>query len=238
MALRQSDRSAFTLVELLVSISIGLLLIAILVPSLLQARHQGWRITCASNLRGFGRALDYYKVERGHYPWVLNMPTRYATLTSIGEDCVKELVSGRLMDDPQIMYCPVSAVWDRYAEKPLAPWVNSAGQVKRVWQSGAISYIYLSGITYSYPDPSDADRPTYAAGLESPDSKLRARNVLAGDRTVEINPPYQNFALRGSNHRRQGGWFYFTTGDVNWWSWPRLTRHPTTIYTWYWPAMP
>ena len=57
---RSSTDSGFTLVELLVVITIIALLIALLVPALGKARHLALRIECASNLRTLGEACLVY----------------------------------------------------------------------------------------------------------------------------------------------------------------------------------
>lgn len=54
------ERSAFTLVEVLVVVAIVALLIAILLPSLALARELGRRAVCAHNLSQHGLANHYY----------------------------------------------------------------------------------------------------------------------------------------------------------------------------------
>lgn len=62
-------RNGFTLVELLVVISIIALLLAVLMPALSRAREAGRRIVCLNNLRQLGMVINLYAFEhRDVYP--------------------------------------------------------------------------------------------------------------------------------------------------------------------------
>jgi len=61
------DRSAFTLVELLVVISIIALLISILLPSLSKARESARSVKCKSILKQFGTADSFYQNDWNNY---------------------------------------------------------------------------------------------------------------------------------------------------------------------------
>lgn len=58
---------AFSLIELLVVISIIALLMAILIPTLHKAREQAKQAICASNLQGFGKGFYLYAGENRDY---------------------------------------------------------------------------------------------------------------------------------------------------------------------------
>jgi prepilin-type N-terminal cleavage/methylation domain-containing protein len=240
-------RDGFTLIEVLVVVGILALLFAILLPSLSQARQQAARLGCASNLRTSGHALNLLRTESGRYPSRYRPadvpadpeePPEGATtdeaLDCVGNTAITRLVKGPLAR-PDPLYCPVSIERDPHAVKPYAIYSIHDGKRTNLWEMGDISYIYLAEIWNVF---SDADgQPTFSPYLESPNiCRTRSpRLVLLGDRTVELAPKRKN--LPGSNHGREGGWFYFTTGDAQWWSWNRLTPHPGRLYTWYWPRL-
>ncbi len=70
---------AFTLVELLVVISIIALLIALLLPALAQAKQSAQRAVCASNLQSIGQmSFEFAVSHRGYFPQAFSN-NRYRT---------------------------------------------------------------------------------------------------------------------------------------------------------------
>jgi type II secretory pathway pseudopilin PulG len=65
-----ASRRAFTITELLVVIVTGLILVAILLPSLGNSRARAKEIACMSNLRQIATACKNYMIDaRGENPW-------------------------------------------------------------------------------------------------------------------------------------------------------------------------
>ncbi len=62
------ERSGFTLIELLVVIALVGLLLALILPAVMQSRESSRRLSCSSNLRQIGIALHNYESTQESFP--------------------------------------------------------------------------------------------------------------------------------------------------------------------------
>ena len=76
-----APRAAFTIVELLVVITVIGILVSILIPAVQAARDSARRTQCASNQKQVGLALSHYHSQRNAFP-----PGYTSTVSSTGEE--------------------------------------------------------------------------------------------------------------------------------------------------------
>ncbi len=93
-------KAGFTLVELLVVVSIIAILAGMLLPALARAREQARRINCMSNLRQLGVACHMYATD-----WAEKFPFASATYSSSPGIC-RLLVKLSYIDNGGIFVCP------------------------------------------------------------------------------------------------------------------------------------
>lgn len=117
------SKSAFTLVELLVVISVIALLIAMLLPSLGKAKEAGIRTQCLANLHGLGQIYSTYAADfRSQLPYnqvAVNNDLIWLTVDLRDALTRNYGLAQSLFDCPAIMFAPKTTAYF-----PGLPWQN------------------------------------------------------------------------------------------------------------------
>lgn len=126
---RRSVRAAFSLLDLLVSLAIIAILMAIMLPSLVKAKSTAQQVVCASNVRQIGLCLMMYqddykgrmpesRYEPGKMPGQ-SLADRMVILRDAGNvhdwDGLGHLFESGYMTAPKVFYCPAHTAEFKYS---------------------------------------------------------------------------------------------------------------------------
>jgi prepilin-type N-terminal cleavage/methylation domain-containing protein/prepilin-type processing-associated H-X9-DG protein len=214
--------SGFTLVELLVVISVIAVLISLLLPSLGAAREAAVRTSCANNLRQVGVMLSAYYADHGSLPARV-MGTRgdspHVVAPNMSREPVAELEY--YMDTKQVFYCP-----DNFQDRGPDEW----------WPHPSLNVI---AATYQFPfwlveGAWAIPRPDYESEFLSSDL-LMASDYLAYRDISQTQPRVWNHGdareavgISGMNQLFGDGHVAWNDGSIGW------TRYsPTSALHWF-----
>ena len=211
----------FTLVELLVVISIMSLLMSILMPSLNKARRLATRIKCASNLHTTGIALFCYAGDyNGKYPlglpdgsWPMGamaLPTKDGYVP-IGQAA---LVAHNYLADFRVLYCPQheKIYNDRSSIFTTKQWVPSN------WGMTYLSYPYWVGFRHKYLTP-NWSIPAPLNKLTALDSFSKGSTVVSSDMTMTGEYTVSRKAIPNHparSNKPSGGNILYNDSSVGW----------------------
>lgn len=143
------DRRAFSLIELLVTISIIAVLIGILLPTLPLARDAARRVACGATVRSIGQGVELYiQDNRDIYPVARYMPEPWLHIDAsdfgLDEESFNDEFGGSLPARMENYLDGGAEIWKCPGDRDVhgVEWTDDQGN-ERI---GGTSYTYISGL--------------------------------------------------------------------------------------------
>jgi prepilin-type N-terminal cleavage/methylation domain-containing protein len=189
---------AFTLIEILVVVSIVVLLVAILIPSLSGARRQARRAVCSSNLHQVGTAMvSYLQTSGDRMPSISMMPSigpaplKYVTQPVYLSDALFPQMKGRKLD---VMRCP-DDVPGMHPDWYTAPERDMPNTGKSYWDSERSSYAFNCRLNGLMPSDFNAALNRHWHNHNNPNGERK----VSPD-TIWCASDYENFHGKGKKY--------------------------------------
>lgn len=183
--MRGKKRYAFTLVELLVVISIIGMLAALLLPAVQNAREAGRRTTCTNNLRQLGLAVANFESSKGRYPG-------YRETMMVWDP-----------NNAEGLLPPVVVDADGYVPLGTTPTLDSANSPIRrpaSWTFVLLPYVERNDLFLAHgPEGTDQARGS------RPDSFLKLMNCPSDNLAATFNPDRRDSSSYVANCGRRDG---------------------------------
>lgn len=191
--------AAFTLVELLVVITIIGVLLALLLPAVQAARNAARTTQCCNNLRQIGIAMDMYvdfQGINGRYPNAARMP---GTVNLLNKPSLYTVLSPFIENNKGVFHCPSD--------------VPGAGSDSR---TDGLSYFEGEGLSYEYPvDGSGWSEPVLDISGKPKTRREYLRDHHGRDRASgEVRILYDFDHFHGPAKLAGSRWFLYCDGHV------------------------